>query len=144
MRRIWNGWLKEGVFIYCVVYTVTTIVNSVGYLMQGIRDDPSGNWHELMRAMIVLIGVIAYEMARHLPVRNIILRTLIVYAVTLPCAFLVVWSSQFIEPLAKSAYRDAFVNYTGFFLVIAVVVIVVHAMRRRGQARREPSEAVVR
>ncbi len=53
MKKIWNNWLKESIFIYSVIYTVTTIVNSIAYLIQGIRNDPSGNWHELTRALIV-------------------------------------------------------------------------------------------
>lgn len=56
MKKVWNSWLREAVFIYCVIYTVFTIMNSVLYLVQGVRDDPSGNWHELARATIVLIG----------------------------------------------------------------------------------------
>ena len=63
MRKIWNSWLKESVFLYCVIYTAVTILNSILYLAQGYRDDPNGNWHELTRAVIVLIGVAAYEMA---------------------------------------------------------------------------------
>ncbi|WP_408633814.1 DUF6608 family protein [Pseudobutyrivibrio xylanivorans] len=34
------------------------------------------------------------------------------------------WVSQFIEPLAKSAYHDIFVNYTGLFLIVAIIAIV--------------------
>ena len=33
--------------------------------------------------MIVFIGVLAYEMAMHLPIKNIIIRTVTVYIVTL-------------------------------------------------------------
>ena len=130
MKKIWNSWLKESIFIYSVIYTITTIVNSIAYLMQGVRDDPNGNWHELTRAIIVLIGVAAYELVRHLPVKNIFLRAAIAYAVTLPCAFLALWSTRFIEPLAKSAYRDIFINYTGFFLIVGVIVVLVQKMRR--------------
>ncbi|RVU98732.1 hypothetical protein EII22_01395 [Coriobacteriales bacterium OH1046] len=128
---MWNNWLKESVFIYSIIYTITTIVNSVVYLIQGIRDDPSGNWHELTRAMIVLIGVLAYELARHLPIKNIFFRTLVVYIVTLACAFLTVWSTQFIEPLAKDAYKDIFINYTGLFIVVAIILVIVQRIRRK-------------
>lgn len=131
MKKIWNSWLRESVFIYSVIYTITTITNSIGYLIQGLRDDPSGNWHELTRALIVLIGVVAYELARHLPVKNLILRTAIVYAVTLPCTFFAVWSTQFIEPLAKSAYKDIFINYTGLFIVVSIIAVVIQKIRRK-------------
>ena len=131
MRKEWCNPLKEGVIIYSIIYTITTISNSVAYLVQGVRDDPSGNWHELTRAMVVLIGVIAYELAIHLPIKNIVLRTVIVYAVTLMCAFFVVWSTQFIEPLAKSAYKDIFINYTGLFITVSIIIVIVKKIGNR-------------
>lgn len=131
MRKEWCTPLKEGVIIYSIIYTITTISNSVAYLVQGVRDDPSGNWHELTRAMVVLIGIIAYELAIHLPIKNIVLRTIIVYAVTLMCAFFVVWSTQFIEPLAKSAYKDIFINYTGLFITVSIIIVIVKKIRNR-------------
>ncbi len=131
MKKIWDGWLKEGIFLYCVIYTITTIVNSVAYLTQGVRNDPSGNWHELERAIIVFIGIAAYELAMHLPVRNVILRSIIVYVPTMLLAFFAVWTTQFIEPLAQSAYRDIFINYTGLFVIVAVIEVVVQKIRHK-------------
>ena len=49
MKKIWNNWLKESIYIFSIIYTLVTILNSVLYLVQGYRDDPSGNWHELTR-----------------------------------------------------------------------------------------------
>lgn len=133
MKRIWNSWLKESVFIYSVIYTVATVLNSVLYLMQGYRDDPSGNWHELTRAVIVLIGVLAYEMSKRLPVKNVFLRSFLVYLPTMLLAFGFVWLNQFIEPLAESAYRDIFINYTGLFLIVSAIVIIRHYWNKKRQ-----------
>ena len=131
MRKQWENWLKESIIIYSIIYTITTIVSSALYLFLGIRDDPSGNWHEITRALIVLIGVFAYELAKYLPIKNVVLRTLVVYVVTLGCAFFVVWSTQFIEPLAKSAYKDIFINYTGLFLTISILILIVNKVKHR-------------
>ena len=131
MKRIWNSWLKNAVFIFCGIYTVVTILNSCGYLIQGIREDPSGNWHELTRAVIVMLGVTAYEMAVHLPVKNILLRALCVYIPTLGLAFGFVWLNQFIEPLAASAYRDIFINYTGLFVLVSVIAAIGHIRKQK-------------
>ena len=137
MGKIWNRFLKEGVFLYCVLYTVVTILNSVLYLAQGIRNDPSGNWHELTRAVIILIGVTAYELAVHLPIKNILLRSLAVYIPTMGLAFGFVWMNQFIEPLAQSAYRDIFINYTGLFLIVCLTAIAGKKIKeRQGRARK--------
>ncbi len=131
MKRIWNSWLKESVLIYSVIYTAATILNSALYLMQGYRDDPSGNWHELTRAVIVLIGVLAYEMSKRLPVKNVFLRSFLVYLPTMALVFGFVWLNQFIEPLAKSAYRDIFINYTGLFLIVSAIAIIGHYRKQK-------------
>ncbi len=39
------------------------------YLCNGVYEDPSGNWHELGRAIILLIGIAAFELCTNLPVK---------------------------------------------------------------------------
>lgn len=131
MKKVWNKWLKESLIIYCSIYTFVTILNSVLYLLQGYRDDPSGNWHELTRAVIVLIGILAYEMAKNLPIKNLICRAVVVYIPTMALAFGFVWMNQFIEPLAKSAYRDIFINYTSLFVIVSVIAIIKNSIQKR-------------
>lgn len=75
--------------------------------------------------MIVFIGVLAYEMAMHLPIKNIIIRIVTVYIVALGCTFITVWSTHYIELLAESAYKDIFINYTGLFIVVAIIILLV-------------------
>jgi hypothetical protein len=137
MKRCWESWLRESVFIYCVIYTLGTILNSILYLSQGVRDDPSGNWHELTRAVIVLIGVLAYELALHLPVKNLLWRAVLIYIPTMALALGFVWLNQFIEPLAQSAYRDIFVNYTALFVFISLVAIGRHRIKQGKAGKRE-------
>ena len=124
MKNIWNKWLKNAIYLYCFIYTIVTIVNSIGYLASGIYSDPNGNWHEIDRALIVLTGVIAYEMAVRLPIVNSLIRMTVTYIPTMLLCFLYVWLSGFREPLASSAYKDIFINYTGMFFMISVVVII--------------------
>lgn len=124
MKKIWNAWLKNSIFIFCVIYTIATLVNSFAYLASGIYSDPSGNWHEIDRAIIVLIGVVAYEMATKLLIKSIWLRMVITYIPTMLLAVLFIWLSGFREPLASSAYRDIFINYTGLFLIVSVIAIM--------------------
>ena len=96
MKKVWNKWLKESLVIYCVIYTFITLLNSVLYLVQGYRDDPSGNWHELTRAVILLIGIVAYEMAKNLPIKNLFLRAIAVYVPTMALVFGFIWLNQFL------------------------------------------------
>ncbi|MBQ1318152.1 MAG: hypothetical protein IIY47_00765 [Solobacterium sp.] len=134
MNKNRNSWFRESVFIYSVIYTAVTILNSILYLSQGVRNDPSGNWHELTRAVIVLIGVEAYEMAIRLPVKNLLLRALLVYIPTMALVFGFVWLNQFIEPLAASAYRDIFINYTGLFAMVSAIAV----FRQKRKAAHSP------
>ena len=65
-------WIRI-VSIYSIIYAVITLLNSVLYLRNGIYEDPSGNWHELDRAMILLIGIAAFELCTNLPVKALAL-----------------------------------------------------------------------
>ena len=71
-------WLRI-VSIYSVIYTAITLLSSVLYLCNGVYEDPSGNWHELDRAIILLIGIAAFELCMNLPVKPLALRYLIAY-----------------------------------------------------------------
>ena len=70
MKTVWDNWLRHSVFIYCLFYTVATLVNSVLYLIQGLYVDPRGNCHAIDRAIITLIWVVAYTLVRNLKIKN--------------------------------------------------------------------------
>ena len=131
MKSIWNNWLKQSIFIYCVLYTIATIFNSVLYLLNGYYEDPSGNWHELDRAIIVLIVVLAYTMIKNLKVKNYWLKALIVYIPTLLLAFVYIWLVGFRDTLANSAYRDIFLNYTIGFVIVSVFGYITNLLKNK-------------
>ena len=121
MKKVWNSGLKQGIFLYTVLYTIATVVNSVLYLMNGIYEDPNGNWHEIDRAIIVLIVVLAFVMIKYLKMKNYWLKSLVVYVPTMLLAFSYVWVVGFRDTLASTAYRDIFVNYTIGFVIVSVI-----------------------
>lgn len=131
MKNIWNKWLKDAVLIYCFIFTIATIASSIIYLTKNIYEDPNGNWHELDRAIVVLIGVLAYEMAVQLPIKKMWIRAVITYIPTLGLALMLVWLSGFRETLAKSAYRDILINYTGMFLIICFIIFVTSIIKKK-------------
>ena len=100
MKKIWNEWLKDSVFIYCVIYTIVTLVNSIAYLVSGAYSDPNGNWHEIDRALVVLIGVLAYKMATKLPIKNTLVRMIVTYIPTMLLTFFYIWLTGFKELFA--------------------------------------------
>ena len=64
MKNIWEKYLRGILFLYFEIYTAATLLNSAIYLAQGVYEDPSGNWHEIDRAVIVLVAVLAYALIR--------------------------------------------------------------------------------
>ena len=125
-----KNWLNT-VSAYGVVNTVITLLNSVLYLCSGIYEDPSGNWHELDRAIILLIGFAASELCTRLPVKPLILRYIIAYIPSQLLAFAYVWFTGLREPLAKTAYQDIWINFTGLFIVLSAASAVIRMFQKR-------------
>ena len=123
------------VLVYSVIYTVITLLNSVLYLGNGIYEDPSGNWHELDRAIILLIGVTAFYLCTRLPVKNTAARYIIAYVPSQLLAFAYVWFSGLREELARTAYRDIWINFTSIFIIrcIANTIISIYKEKRNNQ-----------
>ena len=122
------------VSVYSIIYTVITLLNSVLYLRSGIYEDPSGNWHELDRAIILLIGVAAFELCTSLPVKPPILRYAAAYIPSQLLAFAYVWFTSLREPLAKTAYQDIWMNFTALFIVLSAANAAVSIwMKKRGE-----------
>lgn len=131
MKELWNRYLKVPVFVFCALYTLATIVNSIIYLVQGVKEDPSGNWHELDRAVLVFIVTIAFALIRYVKIKSFWLKVLIIYVPTMLLVFLYVFLRGLTTELAKSAYRDVFINYTAGFILVSVVVFVVSIIRKK-------------
>lgn len=117
--------------IYSIIYTVTTLLNSILYLGNGIYEDPSGNWHELDRAMILLIGVVVFKLCTDLPVKPLIFRYMIAYVPSQLLAFLYVWLSGLREELAKTAYRDIWINFTSLFVLLCIVNTIISIRKKK-------------
>ncbi len=131
MRDIWEKVLKGTLLLYCGLYTLATITNSIIYLAQGVFEDPSGNWHEIDRAVIVLVAVLAYALIRFIKVKNFWLKVIIVYIPTMLLVFLYVFLRGLTVGLAGTAYRDIFINYTAGFIFVVIVVFVINMLRKK-------------
>lgn len=119
------------VSVYSIIYTVITLLNSVLYLGSGIYEDPSGNWHELDRAVILLIGITAFRLCTDLPLKPLVFRYIIAYVPSQLLAFLYVWLSGLREELAKTAYRDIWINFTGLFILFCIVNTLISIRREK-------------
>lgn len=130
-KNIWNSYLRLPVFLFCALYTAATIINSIIYLIQGIKEDPSGNWHELDRAVLVLIIVLAFALIRYIRIKNYWLKVLIVYVPVMLLVFFYVFLRGLTAELASSAYRDVFINFTAGFVIVSAVVFVISVIRKK-------------
>ena len=126
MKKIIN---KDSCLLYCAIYTITTILNSILYLCQGLRDNLSGNWHELDRALIIFIGILALQLYRKLEFKNKYLNIICAYIPTMLLTFLYVFLMGLRETLAKSAYKDIFINYTLLFILVVGIYLVVKKIK---------------
>ena len=96
--------------------------------------DPGGNWHELDRAVILLIGMTAFELCTNLPVKPFVLRYVTAYIPPQMLALAYVWFSGLREPLAKTAYRDIRINFTGLFVSLYMINTAFYVYKKkRGQ-----------
>ncbi|MCI9445464.1 MAG: hypothetical protein HFF69_12250, partial [Oscillospiraceae bacterium] len=98
-------------------------------------EDPSGNWHELDRAIILLIGVAAFELCTSLPIKPLILRYVVAYIPSQLLAFAYVWFTSLREPLAKTAYQDIWINFTGLFIVLSAANTIVGICKKKRERK---------
>ena len=131
MKAFWEKYLRSVLFLYFEIYTAATLINSIIYLTQGVYEDPSGNWHEIDRAVLVLIVVLAYAMIRYIKVNNFLLKVIIVYVPTMLLVDLYVFLRGLTVELAKTAYRDVFINYTIGFVFVSLVVFIVTFLSKK-------------
>ncbi|MBO4846350.1 MAG: hypothetical protein J5525_08580 [Lachnospiraceae bacterium] len=131
MKNVWEKYLRGILFLYFEIYTVATLINSIIYLAKGVYEDPSGNWHEIDRAVIVLVAVIAYALIRYIKVNSFLLKIVIVYVPTMLLVFLYVYLRGLTVELAKTAYRDIFINYTAGFIFVTIVVFIINKLRKK-------------
>lgn len=121
--------------VYSVIYTAITLLSSILYLGNGIYEDPSGNWHELDRAIILLIGFAAFKLCTDLPIKSLIFRYIIAYVPSQLLAFAYVWFTGLREELAKTAYRDIWINFTCLFILLCIINTISSISKKRRNSR---------
>ena len=78
-----------------------------------------------------MIGIAAFELCTNLPVKPMLLRYLTAYIPSLLLAFAYVWFSGLREPLAKTAYRDIWINFTGLFVLLCIINTVIYVFKKK-------------
>ncbi len=112
--------IKKMLVLYCVIFTLATIVSSTLQLVRGIAMD--GNLHIIDRAIVTLIGVITITLLTNMNLKNKFLNILLPYVIAMALFFFYVWLTGFWDALHPNAYRDIFVNFTAAFILVAIVL----------------------
>ena len=128
--------LKKGFQLYCMIYTMITIVSSALQLLQGRLVDT--NSHLLNRAVVCLIAVFVMEASVNFRLKSKLLSWFVVYAMAMTMVFIYVWITGFFEPLSEHAYHDIFLNFTSITVVIGIIMNVLEKRKeKRGRQRNE-------
>lgn len=127
---------KRGLILFCVMYTITTIVSSSLQLYMGQLTDT--NFHILNRAAVVLIAVITIMLFDKIQFKNKLLSYLVPYVISMGIVFFYVRLIGFIEPLHPNAYRDIFLNFTG----VSICVMIVIALKDKYKRNKNTKEKV--
>ena len=96
-----------------------------------LPSNPSGNWHEVDRAVLVFILVLAFALIRYLRIKHFLWKAFAVYAPTMLLVFVYVFLRGRTVALAGSAYRDVCINYTAGFVFLSVLIFVIRIFRKK-------------
>ncbi|HET8777759.1 MAG TPA: DUF6608 family protein [Candidatus Limnocylindria bacterium] len=124
---------------YCAIFTVATLASSGLQLALGQPQDD--NFHILNRAVVILIAVAAIELAVHVRIESRVGHWFAVYVPTMLLVFGYVWLTGFVEPLARHAYRDVFLNYTVAAVLVGVVLNAADLVRDKLAERSRTASA---
>ena len=124
-----KGLIKTSSIIFCAIFSVCTLVSSTIQLMQNIVND--SNLHILLRAGISLIAVIIMQVFKYIRFVNMVFTIAAQYIISMALVFILVWITGFIEPLARSAYRDIFLNFTVVFVCVVIVILIIEKRKMK-------------
>lgn len=108
---------------WCIIYSTTTILSSTWQLISGSETDT--NAHILFRGLVIFIALIFLQAFRLLKISNTALAIIIHYCITMGLVFASVWCLGFFWELSKHAYRDIFMNYTGVYIIVTAIILVI-------------------
>lgn len=109
--------------MFTVIFTLITLVSSIYQLFSGQATDT--NAHILTRALFTIVGVGFYGVFSSIKIKNTYLKVIIQYIVSIIFILIIVWGIGFFGELSKTAYRDAFLNWSFIFLSVILVKAII-------------------
>ncbi len=115
--------LWQGLIIFSIIFTFTTLTSSIIQLIQGQPTDT--NAHILMRGGFVFIATITMILFFFYPLKHKVLKYFVPYAIAQTLVFVLVFITGLTTSLHPNAYRDAFFNFTGVALIVITVLVII-------------------
>lgn len=132
MKSNFGSTIKKSALLYCVIFTVTTLVDNIWQLCRGQVSD--SNYHIINRAVVILIAVIAITSFDKLKLKNRILSHVVFYVISMIVVFVYVWFTSFFDPLSPGAYQGIFITFTSLTIIVSVIIEVKEHIKRKRQS----------
>ena len=129
--------IKRIAVFYCVIFTVATLVNSIGALWFGMETNPDVHGHIILRAGICLGISVLVAVIQKISLKGKISVYIITCAVALCIIIAFIWAltSGYLWVNVNDVHPDAFRDLTRSiavpFAVISIIVILVKAWQSR-------------
>ena len=129
--------LKWSAIFYCVIFTVPTIVNSMGALWFEQATNPDVHGHIILRAGICLGITIFVTLIKSIPLKGKITNYIIACIIALFAIIMFIWSliSGYlwlsVEEIHPDAFRDLIRSVAIPFAVISAIVILVMFIKNK-------------
>jgi hypothetical protein len=115
--------------MFTAIFTLVTLISSSYQLFIGQPTDT--NAHILIRALFTFVGVGVYGIFSYINIKNSYVKLLVQYFISIVVIFIAVWGIGFWGELSKTAYRDAFINWSFIFLSVVIIKTIVTKISNR-------------
>ena len=132
MKSNFVSTVKSSALLYCIIFTATTLVDSIWQLCRGQAVD--SNYHIVNRAVVVFIAVITITLFNRFRLKSKILSHLASYVISMMTVFAYVWFTSFFDPLSPGAYQGIFVIYTLLTILLSVIIEIKERIKRKRQS----------
>jgi len=119
--------IKEAAILYCAMFTVATLVNSMGAVWFGIATNPDVHGHIILRSGIVLALTIIILIMKHVAFKGSMKMYIIICAVALVVLIIYNWafSSGYLWVNSDEVHPNAFRDFTRSVIIPFVVFAVI-------------------
>jgi len=128
--------VKEVAILYCIIFTIATIINSAGWLWFGFATNPDVHEHIMLRAAIVMAISAGVVIIKKIAFKGSMLHYIITCTVALVIMLIGIW----ILSSGEGAHPDAFKDLTRSIAVPYAVIATIIGLIRLKRNKKKNSE----